>query len=101
MYIPQVKAVHYKGVSVGLRKESTDITQASKETKVKMSRMTTEAMELFFKKHYLKNYPLLLSLLILLTIKLIKIIRFLKTQSGFTNPFGSGGLHSAKFLAQP
>jgi len=78
MYLPQVKATHYKGVSVGLRKESKDITQASKETKIRMSKMTTDAMGLFFKKHYLKNYPTLFNLLILSTIKLMKTVRVLK-----------------------
>lgn len=75
MYIPQVKALHYKGVSVGLRKESRDITQASKETRIKMARMSADAMELFFKKHYLKNYPQVLVFFILLTIRSMKMLR--------------------------
>ena len=80
IYIPQVKTLHYKGVSVGLRKESKDIAKVSKATKIKMSKMSVEAMELFYNKHYLKNYPLLLNLLISLTFKLFKLSRILKTQ---------------------
>lgn len=78
MYVPHVTATHYKGVSVGLRNESKDISRASKETKIKMSKMTTDAMELFFRKHYQKSYPALLNLFVLFTIRMIRIMRFLK-----------------------
>lgn len=80
MYLPKVKTVHYKGVSVGVRKESKDITQASKDTKIKMSKMSAEAMELFFRKHYMKKYPLLLGVLALAVIRLIKTLRTIRIQ---------------------
>lgn len=56
-YLPQWKAVHYKGVSVGIRKESADITRASEETKRLISGKTTEAMKNFYNKHYSLKYP--------------------------------------------
>ena len=57
MYLPQWEAIHYKGVGVGIRSETSDITKASIQTRSKMSRETTRAMRLFYKKHYAEKYP--------------------------------------------
>ena len=52
MYIPEAKIVHYKGVSVGIRTETQDVTKATADTRKKMLLETTEAMGKFYKKHY-------------------------------------------------
>lgn len=52
MYLPEVKVLHYKGVSVGIRRETQDITKASKQTKKEMILETTQAMLKFYRKHY-------------------------------------------------
>jgi GT2 family glycosyltransferase len=52
MYIPQAQIIHYKGVSVGVRKETQDITRATEEVKKKMLLETTKAMTKFYSKHF-------------------------------------------------
>ena len=75
MYLPQFTAIHYKGVSVGIRKESQDISKASSETKVRMKRSTTDAMKLFYKKHYSNVYPKIIQSLVFLGIDLLSKLR--------------------------
>ncbi len=78
MYLPQWQATHYKGASVGVRKETADITTATKETKRRMSQESTTAMRLFYQKHYANKYPRILTLLVFLLIGYKKRIRTLR-----------------------
>lgn len=70
MYVPEVKILHYKGVSSGLKKHSQDITSADKQTKLRAFNAFYESMKIFYKKHYAKKYPAFLNWLILLGIDL-------------------------------
>lgn len=70
MYVPEVKILHYKGVSSGLKKHSQDITSANKETKLRAFNAFYESMKIFYKKHYAKKYPAILNWLILLGVDL-------------------------------
>jgi GT2 family glycosyltransferase len=78
MYLPQFEAIHYKGSSIGIRKESGDISTASEETKLNMMRMKAKGMELFYEKHYKNKYPKALNLLVLSAIKGLNFIRMIK-----------------------
>ena len=69
MCLPQFKIVHYKGMSVGIRPETGDITPATRETKKRMLGETTVAMEIFYKKHFGNNWGAIAA------IKLLGIIR--------------------------
>jgi hypothetical protein len=62
-YVPTVSILHYKGVSGGIKKVSKDITTADIKTKILATRARFEAMKIFYKKHYLKKYPLIITLL--------------------------------------
>ena len=75
MYVPQARIVHFKGVSVGIRKETQDITNASKKTKQKMVRETTRAMSKFYKKHYGES---VLGRIVIAGIKVLSRLRSLK-----------------------
>jgi len=75
MYLPQFEAVHYKGVTVGVRKTSSDISPASVETKKLARDNTVKAMKLFYSKHYKKVYPAVVTVLVLAGIKLMEKIR--------------------------
>ena len=68
MYFPQWQAVHYKGVSVGVRRETQDISTASAETRKRMSQESTRAMLTFYKKHYGRTYPKIIGSIIFLAI---------------------------------
>jgi GT2 family glycosyltransferase len=75
MYLPQFKALHYKGASVGIRKQSSDISTASAETKLRMTALTTQAMALFYQKHLYHQYPRLVSFLVVQGIRLLGALR--------------------------
>lgn len=56
-YVPDVKILHYGGVSSGIKKQSQNITTANIETKRKVQNWRFDAMRIFFKKNYSKTYP--------------------------------------------
>jgi len=77
VFVPGAKVVHYKGVSVGIRAETQDITKATRQTKRKMILETTQAMLKFYKKHYQgKVY----TPFILLGIRALSLFRSLKVR---------------------
>lgn len=80
MYLPQFETLHYKGASVGIRKQSQDISKSSKETRMKMSKERTKAMRLFYKKHYATEYPSFVTGFILFGIDLLEKIRLAQTK---------------------
>ena len=69
-YVPEVSILHYKGVSGGIKRISKDISTASDETRVKSQKARFEAMRIFYRKHYEKKYPWLLTRLVYLGINL-------------------------------
>ncbi|PIR42299.1 glycosyl transferase family 2 [candidate division WWE3 bacterium CG_4_9_14_0_2_um_filter_35_11] len=75
MYLPMFEAVHYKGASVGTRKETEDISTATKETKIKMSSESIKAMKLFYEKHYKNVYPSFVTFIVLFGIEVLGKIR--------------------------
>lgn len=80
MYLPQFKTLHYKGASVGIRKESSDVSAATKETRLKMSKERTIAMRLFYRKHYAKKYPAFATGFVIFAINLLEKIRLAQTK---------------------
>lgn len=70
MYVPDVKILHFKGVSSGLKKHSQEITTASSETKKRSLDAFYETMKSFYQKHYQKKYPAFINLLVYLGINL-------------------------------
>lgn len=75
MYLPKWKATHYKGVTVGIRKESVDVATASGQTKSRMKKASIEAMKIFYKKHYINRYPKFVNWLVFSGIDLLTKIR--------------------------
>jgi len=78
IYLPQFTVLHYKGATVGIRKETKDIKNAastSPETQKRMRAETTKAMKLFYEKHYTKKYPFLLRKLVYAGIDMLSKIR--------------------------
>ena len=75
MYLPQFKVLHYKGASVGIRKQSADLTTATAETKLRMTVLTTAAMAQFYRKHQAQQYPRLVNWLVLGGITLLGKLR--------------------------
>jgi GT2 family glycosyltransferase len=71
MYLPEFEVLHYKGTTVGVRKNTSTITKASLKTKIDMKKASVNAMEIFYKKHYTSLYPKALTLIVLIGIKLM------------------------------
>ncbi len=56
-YVPEVSIIHLKGTTLGIRKESQDITTASTAVRVKSQNARFDAMIIFYRKHYINKYP--------------------------------------------
>jgi len=78
IYYPKVKAIHYKGASSGLRRESKDVVKISRDDQIKVTKASIEAMEIFYDKFYKNKYPLLITFLVKLAIKVKKALRLIK-----------------------
>jgi GT2 family glycosyltransferase len=57
MYLPQWSAKHLKGASLGIRSTTRKQFKQPLAHRLKMQKLSAEAMELFLIKHYLKKYP--------------------------------------------
>lgn len=73
-FVPEFKALHLKGVSSGIKKESKNLTQASSKTKSWANYHRFRAMEIFYDKHYKKKYPKLITIFVKSGIKLKKFL---------------------------
>jgi GT2 family glycosyltransferase len=63
-FVPDVKTLHYKGVSGGIKKHSQNLTTADKSTKRRATHARFDAMKIFYKKHYMKKYPFFITRLV-------------------------------------
>ncbi|MEK9175932.1 MAG: glycosyltransferase family 2 protein [Patescibacteria group bacterium] len=57
MYLPDVKIVHAKGVSSGIKKHSRNTSTANAKTRNLALDYFYKTMIIFYKKHYAKKYP--------------------------------------------
>ena len=77
---PQCKITHFQGVSSGMITKSQHLSKASRETKMKVAKASTESMRIFYQKHLLKKYPQPIQKLVLFGIKLLEIKRVFKAK---------------------
>lgn len=75
-YVPEVSILHYKGVSGGIKKISKEVTTANKETRKKAQKERFKAMRIFYKKHYEKKYPWIVTRLVYLGILTKQLLSF-------------------------
>lgn len=75
VYTPITKILHHKGAASGMKPTSQYLTKATRESKKKALAESVRAMELFYKKHYQKIYPLPVNWLILFSLKILRVIR--------------------------
>ncbi len=57
MYVPEVKILHHKGISSGLKKETQQKTTATSSARLRAFNAFYESMLLFYRKHYENKYP--------------------------------------------
>lgn len=78
MFVPQVLVHHYHGASSGLKKTSKAVTKASRETRLRATQATIDAMRIFYRKYYQNKFPPFLTSLVLLSISLLGKLRVVK-----------------------
>lgn len=74
-YWPGVVAMHHKGASTGMSRSSRRVTSANKATTNSVKAWSIEAMRIFYQKHYIKKYPAIVTFIVLVGIKFLKILR--------------------------
>lgn len=77
---PSGKIIHYKGSSSGLW--STSKVVVPKDRKLVAAKHASEAMRIFYKKHFYKKYPFIVRDIILLGITTLEKYRLLKINLG-------------------
>jgi len=75
VYNPSVKITHYKGASSGMKHSSRHVTTATTKAKRKALVASTEAMKIFYQKHYQGYYPKIVTILVFGGIWLLEKIR--------------------------
>lgn len=73
-FVPEYKALHLKGFSSGIKKESKNISKASVKTKKWATNQRFRAMEIFYDKHYKDKYPSVVNFLVKTGISIKKIL---------------------------
>lgn len=64
MYLPQVKILHHKGISSGLKKHSQNKSTATLETRRRSLNAFYDTMKIFYRKHYQNKYPFFINWMI-------------------------------------
>ncbi len=64
MYVPDVKIIHYKGVTSGIKKHSQKIATASEISQKQALNSFYQTMKIFYKKHLEEKYPFLINWLV-------------------------------------
>ncbi len=70
IYFPEIKVLHHKGISTGLKKHSLEQSTATLETRQKMTGYFYSTMKIFYKKNLAHNYPFFINWLVYLAINL-------------------------------
>lgn len=78
MFYPEVLALHHKGASSGLRRESRNVARADRTITLKTAKASIKAWEVFYKKFYKGKYNSLITLIVLTGIRIKGFFRILK-----------------------
>lgn len=77
---PNCQISHFQGISSGLKSQTQKITQANRETKVRVAKASTNSMRIFYQENLLKNYSPITRQIVLLGIKLLELKRVFKAK---------------------
>lgn len=77
---PNCKITHFQGVSSGLINQSKHLSAASRSTKIKTAKASTQAMRIFYQQNLFKNYSPLTRELVMFGIKLLELKRVFKAK---------------------
>lgn len=68
-YNPEVKIIHYAGISSGIKKHSRKISTATRESKTLAIKARFDAMRIFYAKHYKNKYPLFINFSMIIVVE--------------------------------
>jgi len=77
---PNCKITHFQGVSSGLINKSKHLSKASRETKVKVAKASTQAMKIFYQENLFSYYSSPIRFLVMTGIKLLELQRVFKAK---------------------
>lgn len=64
-FVPKVSILHYKGLSSGIKNHSKHLSHADLDTQKSATVARYDAMKIFYRKHYVKKYPWLVTWLVM------------------------------------
>lgn len=79
-YYPHCQIVHYQGISSGIKSQSKTLTKASRQTRLRSAKASTQAMRLFYKQNYFDNYNAITRFMVNSGIAILKNIRIFKAK---------------------
>lgn len=68
-FVPTAKILHHKGVSSGIKEHSKNLLKRDVDSIRRIQEARFDAMRIFYRKHYMKKYPSLITNLVLSGIK--------------------------------
>lgn len=77
---PNCKITHFQGVSSGLISKSKHLSKASRETKIKIAKASTQSMRIFYQENLLSNYSLPTKFFVMAGIKILELKRIFKAK---------------------
>lgn len=78
IYYPKVSTLHLRGASSGLRKENARTTASTRANRIKVAQASIDAWRIFYRKHYQKKYPFLVTALVIGGMNLVGGLRVLR-----------------------
>ncbi len=79
-YSPHCQIKHFQGISSGIKNQTKNLSQASRQTKIKIAKASTQAMRIFYQENLFPNYSPTTRFLVLQGIKLLESFRILKAK---------------------
>jgi hypothetical protein len=79
-FYPDAKIDHFQGISSGIINKSKRLSSASRQTKIKIAKASTQAMKIFYQENLLKNYNFLTRFIVIQGINLLTVYRIFKAK---------------------
>lgn len=79
-YYPYCKAVHYQGISSGLKTHSYKLSSATRQTRLRAAIASTQAMKIFYQENLFSQSNFLTKFLVNQGINLLQLFRIIKAK---------------------
>jgi len=79
-YYPHCNIVHFQGISSGIKNQSQKLSKASRSTKIRSAKKSTEAMRIFYQQNLFDKYSPFIRFLVNSGINLLEFVRIFKAK---------------------